>query len=57
MIKDRKWDDLTRFEKQASVLWPMQVSPERRAEMAEIAGGENKRPPGQPERKPSVSKR
>jgi len=44
-LKNRKWAELSRSEKLASVLYPRQASKEIQAEMAEIAKHEGKRPP------------
>jgi hypothetical protein len=44
-IKERKWSELSRSEKHASILYPGLVSESRRKEMEEIARGEGKRPP------------
>ena len=47
-VKERKWAELSRNEKLASVLYPGHVSQSRRREMEEIAKGEGKRPPHGP---------
>jgi hypothetical protein len=47
MAKQREWKDLSRDEKLASILYPGQVSDQRRAEMQSLAANEKKRSPQQ----------
>jgi hypothetical protein len=44
-MKERKWSELSRSEKHASILYPGLTSKERQAEMNSIAKGEGKRGP------------
>jgi hypothetical protein len=46
-LKERKWAELSREEKLASVLYPANVPEGRLKEMQSIAQGERKRPPQQ----------